>query len=412
MSIWESVRIALRALQSNKMRTGLTMLGIIIGVMAVIAMVAVGQGAGKKIREQFASMGTNLLVVRAGNPQIRFGGPPVQAPAQVTSLVPEDAEAIARLADTVAMVAQVRRGSADVKLGAKVYTTSVVGATPEYETVAKWPVQEGRFISQEDEAGRRRVCVIGRTVIETLTGDRTNNLVGSKILINRTNFEVIGILKEKGTGGFGQDQDDIVIIPCSTAMRRVYSRDHLSEIDVMCHTEKDMPLAIEQITRLMRERHKLRPPFPDNDDFNVRSQAELVQASATASKTMTALLGSIALVSLLVGGIGIMNIMLVSVTERTREIGIRKAVGATRRHILLQFLVEALIITTIGGLIGMGLGVGVATVLGRLLQWDILFQPVLFVLAVGVSAAIGIFFGIYPARKAAGLNPIDALRYE
>ena len=413
MNIWESVRIALRALRSNKMRTGLTMLGIVIGVMAVIAMVAVGQGAGAKIREQFAGMGTNLLVLRTGNPQRRFGGGPAPSgPAQVTSLVPADADAIEKLSETVAMVAQVSRGSADIKLGAKVYSTSLVGVTPEYETVAKWPIAEGRFISDSDQAGRTRVCVIGRSVIENLTGDRNNELIGEKLLINRTNFEIVGILKEKGAGGFGQDQDDIVIIPCSTAMRRVLNHTWLNEIDITCRTEKDMDLATEQIVSLMRARHKLRPPFPDNDDFNVRSQAELVQASATATQTMTALLGSIALVSLLVGGIGIMNIMLVSVTERTREIGIRKAVGATSRHILLQFLVEALIITTLGGLIGMGLGVGVATVLGRLLQWNILFQPAYFVLSVGVSAAIGIFFGIYPARKAAGLNPIEALRYE
>jgi putative ABC transport system permease protein len=396
------------------MRTGLTMLGIVIGVGAVIAMVAIGQGAASKIREQFASMGTNLLVLRTGNPRQRFGaGGPVGGPAQVTSLVPADADAILEKAkDTVAMVAQVSRGSATVKMGDKSYSTSIVGVTPEYETVAKWPVAEGRFIKSDDQEGRTRVAVVGRSAIENLTGDRSNSPIGQNVAINRSNFEIVGILKEKGSGAFGQDQDDIIIIPCSTAMRRVLNHNHLNEIDITCRTENDMPLAIEQIVSLMRERHKLLPPFPDNDDFNVRSQAEILQASAQSSQTMTSLLGGIALVSLLVGGIGIMNIMLVSVTERTREIGIRKAVGATSHNILLQFLVEALIITTLGGLLGIGLGVGMASMLGKALGWSVAFQASSVILAVVVSAGIGIFFGIYPARRAASLNPVDALRYE
>jgi putative ABC transport system permease protein len=410
VNLWESVRIALRALRGNKMRTALTMLGIVIGVGAVIAMVAIGQGAAGKIREQFASMGTNLLVLRTGNPRQRFGGGGSQT---VTSLIPADSDAIlAKASDTVAMVAQVSRGSGTLKMGDKSYSTSIIGVTPEYETVAKWPVEEGRFIKPEDQEGRTRVALVGRTVIENLTGDRGNSPLGQTVAINRTSFDIVGILKEKGSGGFGQDQDDIVIIPCSTAMRRVLTRRFLSEIDITCRTEDDMPLATEQIVSLMRERHKLLPPFPDNDDFNVRSQAEILQASAQSSQTMTSLLGGIALVSLLVGGIGIMNIMLVSVTERTREIGLRKAVGATSHNILLQFLVEALIITTLGGLLGIGLGVGMASMLGKALGWSVAFQASSAILAVVVSAGIGIFFGIYPARRAASLNPIDALRYE
>ena len=414
MDVWESVRIALRALRGNRMRTALTMLGFVIGVGAVIAMIAIGQGAAKKISEQFASMGTNLLTVRTGNPQMRFGpGGPVGSTAQVTSLVPADADAIAdKCKDTVSMVAQVSRGSGTVKMGAKTYSTAVIGATPEYETVAKWPADLGRFISADDQEGRTRVAVIGRTVVENLTGSRDSNPIGQNIAVNRTNFEIVGILKEKGSGAFGQDQDDLVIIPCSTAMRRVFNRTHLSEIDVSCRTENDMALATEQIVSLMRDRHKLLPPFPDIDDFNVRSQAEILQASAASSGTMTSLLGGIALVSLLVGGIGIMNIMLVSVTERTREIGIRKAVGATSHDIMVQFLVEALIITTLGGLVGIGLGVSIAAALGKVLGWDVAFQPAAIVVAVVVSGGIGIFFGLYPARKAAHLNPIDALRYE
>jgi putative ABC transport system permease protein len=414
VDLWESVRIAFRALRGNKMRTALTMLGIVIGVGAVIAMIAIGQGAARKISQQFASMGTNLLTVRTGNPQMRFGGGgPVASTAQVTSLVPADADAILdKCKDSVSQVAQVSRGNGTVKMGAKNYSTNIVGATPEYGEVAKWSVEQGRFIETADQEGRTRVAVVGRSVVEHMTDDRTSNPIGQNIALNRTNFEIVGILKEKGSGAFGQDQDDIVIIPCSTAMRRVFNRNYLSEIDVSCRTEDDMPLATEQIVSLMRERHKLLPPFPDNDDFNVRSQAEILQASAASSATMTSLLGGIALVSLLVGGIGIMNIMLVSVTERTREIGIRKAVGATSHDILTQFLVEALIITTIGGLVGVGLGVGIAAILASVLAWDVVFQAAPIIISVVVSAGVGIFFGIYPARKAANLNPIEALRYE
>jgi putative ABC transport system permease protein len=412
VDLWESVRIALRALRGNKMRTALTMLGIVIGVGAVITMIAIGQGAAAKIRQQFESMGTNLLVVRSGNPRSHHGGP-VPANTQVTSLVPADAEAIAdKCKGTVSLIAQVCRGNGTIKMGVQNYSTNIVGVTPEYETVAKWFVDQGQFIRPEDQESRTRVAVIGRTVVENMTGDRQGNPIGQNIAVNRTNFEIVGILKEKGSGGFGQDQDDIVIIPCSTAMRRVFSRNYLSELDVTCNTEQDMPLATEEIVNLMRERHKLQPPFPDNDDFNVRSQAEILAASAESSGTMTSLLGGIALVSLLVGGIGIMNIMLVSVTERTREIGIRKAVGATSHHIMVQFLVEALIITTLGGLLGIGLGVGMAGMLGKALGWDVIFQPAAIIVAVVVSAGIGIFFGLYPASKAAHLHPIDALRYE
>jgi len=405
----ETLKIAFRALRTNKLRTGLTMLGIIIGVGAVIAMVGIGQGAAQQIQEQFASMGTNLLTVMRGSPGRRFG--PGGA-GQAQTLLPADAEAIAkRFPDTVAMVAQVCRGSGEVKLGNKTWTTQVVGVTPEYETVAKWAVEEGRFISKQDQEGRTWVALLGKSVVENLLGDRNALPVGEYIRINRTRFLVIGVLKEKGGGG-PMDQDDVVMIPCSTAMRRVFNRTSLTEIAVMCRTEQDMALATEQITTLMRERHKLRPPFPDNDDFSVRSQAQILEASAQSSKTMTSLLGGIALVSLLVGGIGIMNIMLVSVTERTREIGIRKAVGATRHHVLVQFLVEAVVISSLGGLLGILLGWLLGRVAAGFLRLEAVVQPGTVLMAVLVSAAVGIFFGIYPARKASNLNPIEALRYE
>jgi putative ABC transport system permease protein len=410
VNLWESIRIALRALRSNKLRTGLTMLGMMIGVGAVIAMVAIGEGAARNIRKQFESMGTNLLVVRGGTPH-RPGAPHIDR--RQNSLIPEDAQAIARkFPDTIALVAQLCRGSATVKMGTESGVTNVIGASPEYPSVAKWTVEEGRPISQQDEQGRARVALLGRTVVETLTGDRNNSPIGQDFLINRERFTAIGVLGSKGIGGFGQDQDDLIMVPCSTSMRRIFSRTNLSEIDITCNTEADMELATEQIVSLLRQRHRLRPPFPDNDDFNVRNQAQMLEASQESSKVMTSLLGSIALVSLLVGGIGIMNIMLVSVTERTREIGIRKAVGATAHHIMTQFLIEAVVIAVMGGLIGIGLGVAVAEVMGRVLQWAVFIQPSSVVLSVVVSGTAGIFFGIYPARRAARLNPIDALRYE
>jgi putative ABC transport system permease protein len=412
VNIWESIITALRALRSNKMRTALTMLGIVIGVGAVIAMVGIGQGAAEQIREQFASMGTNLLTVSRGNMARRMGGP-APATTQVNSLVPADAEAILRrFPDTVAAVAQVCRGSAVMKLGAKSWSAQVQGVSPEYETVAKWEVAEGRFINDQDTASRARVALLGRSLIENLTGDRYASVIGQELLVNKVRFQIVGVLKEKGSGAFGQDQDDVAMIPVSTAMRRVFNRTSLSEIYVSCRTEQDMPLAIEQITTLMRERHKLRPPFPDNDDFTVRSQSQILEASEQSSKTMTSLLGGIALVSLLVGGIGIMNIMLVSVTERTREIGIRKAVGATRQDIMVQFLIEALVISLLGGVLGILMGVGIGQLAARLLNLSAVVEPQIVLLAVLVSGGVGVFFGIYPARRAAQLNPIDALRFE
>jgi putative ABC transport system permease protein len=412
VSIWESIRIALRALRSNKMRTGLTMLGIIIGVGAVIAMVALGQGAAGQIKKQFESMGTNLLTVRSGTGRFRPGGPGPGS-GQSDSLTVADAEAIARkFPDTILAVAQVARGNGDVKLGSKSWSTSLFGVTADYATVAKLTVEDGRFISEQDERSRARVVVLGRSVIEQLKGDRKADMIGDTILVKRTRFRVVGILKERGSGGFGQDQDDLVIMPCQTAMRRVLNTTHLSEIDVSCRTEKDMDLATEQITSLLRQRHKVQPPYETNDDFNVRSPSQIQEALSATSKTMTTLLGGVALVSLLVGGIGIMNIMLVSVTERTREIGIRKAVGATNTDIMAQFLIEALVISVLGGAIGIILGGTTVALISHMTGWTSAIQVPVVVLSVLVSAGVGIFFGIFPAYRAAHLNPIEALRFE
>jgi putative ABC transport system permease protein len=408
MRLWESVRIALRALHTNKMRTALTMLGIIIGVAAVIAMVAIGQGAANQISQQFASMGTNLLMITRNFQRVQAGSTASQRP-----LTPDDAKAIAKKCqDTVAAISEVSNGNAQVKMGDKAWGTQVQGVSPDHPLVAKWEVEEGRFFTDQENTGRARVAVIGRTTIENLTGDRKTDVIGQTLLLNQARFEIIGILKEKGSGFFGQDQDDVVMIPVNTAMRRVFNRTWLNSINVSCRTEGDMNLATEEINTLLRERHKIRPPYSQNDDFMVRSQSQILAASAQSSATMTSLLGGIALVSLLVGGIGIMNIMLVSVTERTREIGIRKAVGATGHNIMIQFLIEAMVISLLGGFLGIALGVGLAQVAAALLKVPAIVQPMIVLLAVVVSGGVGIFFGIYPARQAARLNPIDALRFE
>lgn len=408
MPLWVSLRVAMRGLTSNKMRTGLTMLGVIIGVAAVIAMVGMGQGASQAVASQINSLGTNLLTVNAGNPRLGFGGGGGEA-----ALRPEDAKIIAtRYPNSIAAVAAQVRGSVSVKSGDQSANTQAIGTTPAYLSVNNAAVQEGRFLTEADEAGRTKVAVLGTTVIGNLYGDATVNPIGQQILINRISFLVIGILQTKGAGGFGQDQDDVVIIPQSTALRRVFNRTNLSSISVECTSPKTMDLATEQISDLLRQRHHLQPPFPDNDDFRIRSQASLLETSQGVTGTLTTLLAGVAIVSLAVGGIGIMNIMLVSVTERTREIGLRKAVGATSSDILMQFLIEALMMALLGGLIGVGVGIGIAHLISARMGWATVVQPSIILIAVGVSVGIGVVFGLYPAAKAAKQSPIDALRHE
>lgn len=406
----ESLRVALRSLAGNKMRTGLTMLGVIIGVGAVIAMLAIGEGATLRITESISSMGTNLLTVMPGSPRIRG---PMMGGQAVTTLVLEDADAIRRnLRNTVAYVAPVARGSATVKMGNRNTQTMVVGTNPEYQTVNNTSVGLGRFIDDNDVRGRLKVAVVGPTVVENLLGSAKANPVDRLLDVDGIQFRIIGVLESKGSGGFGQDQDDLIIIPVSTALRRLFNRTYLSTISVGATSPATMGLATEQITSLLRRRHRLRPPFPDNDDFVVRSQSALLEMSQSVTGTMTALLGGVAVVSLIVGGIGIMNIMIVSVTERTREIGIRKAVGATGNDIMAQFLTESLVVSILGGLFGIVVGVIGSKVVSNILGWPALVRPQAVLLAFVVAAAIGIFFGIYPARKAARLHPIDALRWE
>jgi putative ABC transport system permease protein len=411
MVIFESFKIAWRSLGSNKVRTGLTMLGMVIGVGAVIAMLAIGQGASNRISATINSMGTNLLTVQPGNPRMRggFGG----AGQAITTLSVDDATAISHnLSDSVAMVGPAARGGVTLKMGNQNTQTSLIGTVPAYGPINNTSVRAGRFISTDDDRGRLKTVVVGQTIVQELLGSADINPIGQDIEINRIQFKIVGVLTPKGTTQFGQDQDDTVIVPLSTALRRVLNRTYVSTLYVECKSEKKMDLATQQITALLRRRHHLQPPFPDNDDFSVRNQTAFLDMSQTVTNTMTALLGGVAVVSLIVGGIGIMNIMIVSVTERTREIGLRKAVGATEHAIMLQFLTESLVISVLGGLIGIAFGVLGSKIVGALLGWPAAVSMRSVVLSFGVSGGIGLFFGIYPARKAGRLAPIEALRSE
>jgi putative ABC transport system permease protein len=417
MQVWESLHIALRALTANKMRSILTMLGIIIGVGAVIALLSVGIGFEKYITQQFESLGSNLLFVIPG--QLEDGGPPGSARPgrqRIQPLTMGDAEALADpfvVPDVVAVAPEYGR-SASVVRGKLEMGTSISGVTPEYQSVRNFNPVSGEFITQEHVNGRSRVAVLGDTVAKELFEDYEFP-VGQTIKLNDVPFKVIGILEEKGGGGFG-DEDNVVMIPISTAQTRLFNSGSvrgdliISVIFVQVVTQEKMDAVADRMTEVLRERHRI--SFRDDDDFTVVNQADLIQVFGEFTAVFTTVLGAIAGISLLVGGIGIMNIMLVSVTERTREIGIRKAVGAKRRDILLQFLVEAIVLSMIGGFMGIMLGVLASTALAGLVDIDTVVTPGAVFLATSFSAAVGLFFGIYPATRAARLNPIDALRYE
>jgi putative ABC transport system permease protein len=410
MNIGASVQIALRALRVNKLRSALTMLGIIIGVSAVIAMMAVGTGARERIAEQIRSIGSNVIIILSGSTTsggIRLGS------GSVLTLTEDDATAIAREVPAVEAAAPTMRGTAQVVFGNQNWSTVIQGATPEYLVVREWPVASGRGITSQDVDGAAKVVLLGQTVAENIFGD--SDPVGEIIRIKKVPFTVVGVLAAKGQSAFGQDQDDIVVIPLSTAKRKVLGVSQanarsVGAIVIRAKGPEWMDEAVEQMTVLLRQRHRLQPG--QEDDFTVRNLSEVFAAQEESARTMSLLLGAIASVSLLVGGIGIMNIMLVSVTERTREIGIRMAVGARERDILTQFLIEAVTLSLIGGIVGIGLGVGGSALLSFLAQWETLIAPQAILLAFLFSTVVGVFFGYYPARKAASLDPIEALRYE
>jgi len=408
INIPSTFKISLRALRVNKMRSGLTMLGIIIGVGAVIAMVAVGAGASRKISEQISSMGSNLLIVLPG--ATSAGGVRMGAGTQPT-LSMGDAEAILKESTAVANVAPTLGGVAQVVYGHLNWSTGIVGTTPGMLEVRDWDLSSGRPFTQQDVKSATKVALLGQTVADNLFGDQ--NPLGQTIRIKNVPFSVIGVLASKGQSAQGQDQDDTIMVPVTTSQKKLFGTQFpgmVRIIMVKAKSAEDLPVAERQITELLRQRHRIGQK--QDNDFTVRNLTQMMQAAEQSTRVMTLLLGAIASVSLLVGGIGIMNIMLVSVTERTREIGIRMAVGAKTWDIRLQFIIEALTLSLIGGVIGIIVGVSTSVILSSLSGWPTVVSPLSILLAFGFSGFIGIFFGFYPAYKASLLNPIDALRSE
>jgi putative ABC transport system permease protein len=406
----QAIRIALRSLRVNKLRSALTMLGIIIGVGAVITMVAVGAGAQARVAEQIQSLGSNLIIVLSGS--VTAGGLRMGTGSQLT-ITEDDALSIGREVAAVQVAAPSVRGSAQVVFGNLNWSTAVQGVTPDYFEARDWNVLSGRPIGPEDVDGAGKIALLGQTTALNLFGDA--DPLGQIIRIKKVPFTVVGLLDRKGQNSWGQDQDDVIIIPISTAKKKVLGKSNsnpraVGAISIKIRPGEDMAEAETQIRDLLRQRHRLQG-YQD-DDFWLRNLSEVLQTQEESSKVMTYLLAAIASVSLLVGGIGIMNIMLVSVTERTREIGLRMAVGARGRDILGQFLIEAVTLSLIGGLIGIAAGVGGAEALSYFAEWRTLVAPQSIGLAFGFAAAVGVFFGFYPARKAARLDPIEALRYE
>jgi len=403
--LYMAFRIALRALGRNKLRSFLTMLGIIIGVGAVIAMVAIGEGAKALVRQQIASLGTNILIILPG--AVNVGGARTGSGGR-QSLTDFDAKAIMSQIPVVVGASPVLRGMQQVIGGEQNWSTAVQGVAPEFQQIRDWKTADGRFITQADVESTAKVALVGQTVAYNLFGDE--NPIGNIIRIKKIPFQIVGVLEAKGQSSMGNDQDDIVMVPYTTMMKRILGVTYIHQITVGVTSPDLTEEAKKQITLLLRERHRVRPG--NDDDFMIRNLSDIAEAASNSATVMAILLGSIASVSLLVGGIGIMNIMLVSVTERTREIGIRMAVGARSRDILLQFIVEALVMAAIGGALGIAIGIASSNIIHRMMEWPVLVRPDVVVIALLVSGGVGVFFGFYPAQKAAHLDPIDALRYE
>ena len=396
--------LALRALWRNKTRAMLTTLGVVIGVASVIAMVAIGTGAQQRIAQQLASMGTNTLVIRSGT--VTRGG--VRTGAGTTeSLNRADADAIEELPGIIAVAPSVNT-SVQVRYRGTNWGTGVEGVTPNYVNVTNWPIIEDEFFTDQQVISAAHVCVLGQTVVKELFG--LANPLGESIVMKGLACRVIGVLGEKGASAWGSDQDDRIFAPLTTVQRKIMGITHIERMEVQTSGREMTYQAMKDIKKLLRERHRLLEDQPD--DFRIYNRAELAKTSEESAKVFTWLLGSIASVSLIVGGIGIMNIMLVSVTERTREIGIRMALGARRRDILWQFLLEALLLSALGGVLGVVLGIGGATALAKFSEFPVNVTPWSIILAFSFAAVVGIFFGLHPARKASRLRPIEALRYE
>ncbi len=400
-------RVAFRALARNKMRSALTMLGVIIGVASVIAMVSIGQGAQASVQEQIASVGTNLLFVRAGSQNtggVRSG----TDQGGTNTLTVEDIEAIKREVPSVSMASPSVQSRSQIVFGNQNWNTQIQGVSEQYLDIRKWKMQSGAFFTEADVRTAARVAVIGQTIADNLfTGI---DPVGQMIRVRELPFRVVGVLAARGQDQQGRDQDDLVMAPYTTVQKKLLAITYIQFANVSAISPEATKLAEQQITELLRQRHKL--TANQDNDFSVRNMTDVADAADETNRIMTMLLGSIAGVSLLVGGIGIMNIMLVSVTERTREIGIRMAIGARSSIVQTQFLIESIVLSLAGGAIGIALGVGISLFIPKMLGWPTLISPTAIVGSVVFSAAIGIIFGFFPARKAAGLDPIEALRYE
>ena len=405
MSIFMTLRIALKALNRNKMRTVLTMLGMIIGVGAVITMVALGTGARTTIEERVKSAGTNMIMVNAGNFSqggVRMGQ------GNSTTLTPDDANAIKQLAG-VQYAAAGANTRGQIIASNQNWSTQVQGTDVDLPLIRSWPTKFGSFFTPQDVSGAQKVCVLGSVVSDTLFGEDVDP-TGQIIRIRSQPFKVLGVMANKGQSSMGQDQDDTIFAPYTTVMKKLQGQQNINNVTVSAASADEIDSTSEAIRVLLRTRHKILPGDPD--DFMVRTLEEMASVQTETTKTMTTLLASIAGVSLLVGGIGIMNIMLVSVTERTREIGLRMAIGARGKDVLLQFLVEAIVISLIGGMIGIGLGFGLSAAVQKFMSWPADISSDAIALAFGFAALTGVFFGFYPARKAASLDPIEALRFE
>lgn len=410
MSLIEAIRSALSAIGANALRSALTMLGIIIGVAAVIAMVAIGSGARERVDSQIKSLGANLAIIQAGN--VTQGGVRLGAGASST-LTDEDAKAVATEVEDVVASASVITTRAQAVYAGTNWSTTITATDLDFFAAREWGLAEGRLFEPEELRRGEIVAIIGQTVAKNLFGE--SDPLGQMFRIRNVPFKVIGVMAGKGQSALGQDQDDVIFVPLDTGRRRIigrnYARDRsVQTIMVKFASEEAINPGIEQTRALLRQRHRLLED--QDDDFIVRNLTEIANTATAAASTLSWLLAAVAGVSLLVGGIGIMNIMLVSVTERTREIGLRLAVGARQRDVLSQFLIEATTLATIGGAVGIALGIGAATAIARFAGWPFVISPQTILIAVGVSGLIGVFFGFYPARQAARLDPIEALRRE
>ncbi|MGV3709423.1 MAG: ABC transporter permease [Gemmatimonas sp.] len=406
MMYGETIRVALAALRANKLRSVLTMLGIVIGVGAVITMDGIGRGAQKAIKERITALGTTLLTVSPGQIQSRGVG----SEADRARLVMADADALAEQGQVITAVQPEMARNFQIQYASKNANTSVVGTTSNYLDVRKYELSAGRIFSTQEDLAKQRLAVVGPTVLENLGITDPNSIIGEPIRLRGIQFTVVGVLKSKGQTSPFQNPDDQVLIPINTARFRLMGTDRLRSISILAPSEEKIPETMADVQRILRREHKT--PRERDDDFTIRNQADFLTTAAETSAVFGSLLAGVAAVSLVVGGIGIMNIMLVSVTERTREIGVRKALGATSKNILFQFLIEAVVLCMLGGCIGIAMGTGGAMLLSKVNNWNTAISSQSIMLAFGFSAVVGIMFGVWPARRAAKLDPIMALRYE